>query len=718
MGIFCNRIPVKVISHVDVLITRRASYLLWRHNPMRCGKLKKKVRVSTLREEEKGKEIQMESEPSYKVNTFAKEEIDVNKNINVNIFRNENDRSSAYDEGMCIYNILQDIEIKYVKKIPVYNQKLANVKIEKGKNKIKLIQHRNNNDGGYLDDSLIYKDTRYDLPFILNYYPDDMFILCFDGVITLSKQEKIVIAFLTFLKIFKQSFKFNDIHILNFPLYEFIKSRTYLFGDCSDTDTSNLRNDPFILLKIIPKFIYTRLLYIYKYIKRNEDIVIMIKYIYDEIDAICRKYNYDINEMIHICNEKNVMAHRLQRLKGGTNMLNGEGNYEVVRDLTEGTFDPSILLKYKSIENFSNVFPSFRVDFENFYLNNTYLKLYKKYKVHSQDVANEFDKMRSLLMEREKEAYKNLVRYRYVCNSLSEKEKKNHETFNHTCIDIINYNINIFKKPIYVISSVEKGDFIMYTLNLFGLNIKHANDRHLLRIFGRDALSPTNNKRASGGTVFSSLSRYLQATWQRKGHAMKKDGQQTSSQDTPQDTPQKEEQADGRAAGQGDLLHDPYNLDVHYLQHLEKTKRKDYYLCRNPHYISILKDKCDLVDAIVKTYHQGKEMIHVVDQKYEDLNAMNNDSRFNKLVRLYFCEWGHNTYCDKFKAICNDKIKSFSKSFKLLFLCCTLQNSSRREHTHGKGIPLDVYSKFMLKYYLKHNMVEKKSAIDAHGESD
>nr|SPJ13281.1 conserved Plasmodium protein, unknown function [Plasmodium sp. DRC-Itaito] len=76
--------------------------------------------------------------------------------------------------------------------------------------------------------------------------------------------------------------------------------------------------------------------------------------------------------------------------------------------------------------------------------------------------------------------------------------------------------------------------------------------------------------------------------------------------------------------------------------------------------MNILKEKCDLINIIIKSFHQDTNtMIHIVDHKYDDLNALSNDSRIHKNIRLYFCEWGYNTYEEKQKAIFHDKIKTF-----------------------------------------------------------
>ncbi|SBT87390.1 conserved Plasmodium protein, unknown function [Plasmodium malariae] len=729
------------------------------YSVIRCEK-EKKDRGSNGKAEEEGLSI----------NKFEKEDIKVNKNLNVNIFRSENEQEeSAYDKGLCIYNILKDIEIKDVKKVPIFNENLTNVKVEKKEDTINLIQ--TNHKDKYLKNHLIYKDTNYKLPYMLNYYPDDMFIFNFDGVINLNKQEKIIVSFFTFLKIFNQSLTFNGKRVSNLALYDFMEKRKYLFesmegssmqrevvpnhldsapNHCCDTVKGE---DPFILLKLMPKFMYTRLLYIYKYLKRNEDIVIAIKYIYEEINNICIKYNYDINEIIRMCEEKNTMAMKLNRLRdlektmqiptdcGASDHTDVDTNvntnvdvnvYEITKELTEGTFNPNVLYKYKHIENLANVFPSFRFDFEDFYTSNFYLKLYDRYKVNAEDVLTQFDIMRSLLMKKEKEAYTNLLKYRYVCNNLTDEEKKRHETFNLCCIDIINNNINVYKKPIYIISSVEDSSFIRYTLQSFGLNIVEPDDEHLLRIFGKDSLNVNHEQERTNteNSILSSLKKLVKSKYFSGGGKQKKRGRKNEdrvekaddeAEDKAED--EAEDEADDKAEDEDvavcqstsvllpddnsentDYLFDPYCPDIGYLNHVKKTQKRDYFFRKNPHYMNMLRQKCNLVNTIIEKYHDDN-IIHILDHKYDDLNALNNDKRFNKKVRLYFCEWGYNTYEEKLKAIYNDKIKTFSQSFKLLFLCCTYQNSSRREHTHGKGIPMDFYAKYMHKYFLKNNLI-------------
>ncbi|CRG98874.1 conserved Plasmodium protein, unknown function [Plasmodium relictum] len=702
----------------DILLSKSIrNTILFLCNQKKFCQNKWKRKYYTLNNNEK-KEDKLENE-NFQINEFEREEIKINKSLNVNIFRDENE-SSAYDKGLSFYNLLKDIEIKDVKKIPAFNQNLANISIEKKNDTIKLHQK---NDKSHLENSLIYKNTNYDLPYILNYYPDDIFIFNFDGVINLNKQEKIVVAFLTFIKIFNQEFLFNNKRIINLPLYDFIKEKNYLFnnnGSSSDSDSNNNTNnnnntvDTFILLKLIPKFIYTRLLYIYKYLRNNEDIVIAIKYIYDQINDICIKYNYDINEMMNICCEKNVLEKKLKKIerrkfnkkysiennksndynrtinedtyKGGSfNNSDNSDNikiYDITEELTEGTFNPYVIYKYKNIENFPNIFPSFRIDFEDFYLNNTYLKLYEKYKINMNYVKDEFNNIRNLLIKNDKESYENLMKYRYVCVNLNEEERKNHETFNFCCIDIINNNINVFKKPIYIISTIENTNFIKYTLQLFGLNILEKENEHLLRIFGNDTNNSEEEENDENNILFN-LKNYLKNKYFTKNSEEKKD----------------------------DYIHDSYNLDINYLKYFKKTKKKDYYYNKNIHYMNMLKKKCDLVNYIIEKYYDDNS-IHVIDHKYDDLNALNNDSRINKKIKLYFCEWGYSTYEEKLKAIFNDKIKTFSQTFKLIYLCCTLQNSPRREYTHGKGISQDFYSKFMYKYCLKNNIISETDPFD------
>ncbi|GAW79697.1 hypothetical protein, conserved [Plasmodium gonderi] len=692
------------------------------------------------------------------IHKFEGENVKINSNMNINIFRSKNDTSSAYDEGMCIYSFLKDIEIKDLKKVPSFNPELADVQIEKKNDYIKLKKIRKNS---YLENPLIYKDTKYELPYILNYFPDDMFIFNFDGVINMNKQEKIVVAFLTFLRIFqvnisKQKFAnsenyinflFNNKPIEGLPLYDFLKSRKYLLLDGERNKPHEHNEDPFILLKLIPKFLYARLLHIYKYLKNNEDLVISIKYIYDEIDAICTKYNYDINQMIRICKNKNIMQAKLQSISNsvtqmrnsrekneqygsgrngkddegpkeelwkkthGTAHLQEEGKepdnethlniYELVKELTEGTFNPSIIMKYKRIENFPNIFPSFQNDFEDFYKKKMNLKLYERYRVNPKDIQSEFEKIRKLLMENENNAYVNLMKYRYAFKELNEQERKNHETFNFCAVDLINHNINVFKKPIYIISTVENTDFIDYTLKLYGVEFVRKEDQQLLRIFGKDFLqnrdNPTYEKKSN--TIVSNLKRLFKSPYFSR----------TGREDDLSRTSQSEEE---QQLLPDDYLHDEYNIDLNYLKYREKTKKNDYNFVTHSYYMNILKEKCDMINFIISQYHQKDDVqIHIIDQKYEDLNALNNDTRFNKKVRLYFCEWGYNSYADRLKAIHNDRIKSFSESFKLVFLCCTHQNSPRREHTHGRGIPLDIYSKFMLKFFLKKGIITKTSDV-------
>ncbi|KEG00863.1 conserved Plasmodium protein, unknown function [Plasmodium vinckei vinckei] len=640
---------------------------------------------------------------TYEIKKFEPENIQVNKNLNINIFKNQEDDSNIYNEGMCIYNILKDIEIKDVKKVPSYDPELTNVKVEQSENgETKLVSDNSQNEK-YLENSLIYSDKNYDIPNVLNYYPDDMFIFNFDGVINMNKQEKIVVAFITFIKLFKCQFLFNKKQISNLPLYKFIThDKTYLFNDyAKPNQTINNENDDlFILLKIIPKFFYTRLLYIFKYIKRNQDLVIAIKYIYDNINDICTKYNYDINQLISMSKSSNAIGSKLEKfMKNKSNNINTETNehepasemeesedlaYQLAKDLTNNTFNPNNIVKYKRIENLSNIFPSFRVEFENFYINNKYLELYKKYNIKYEQISTEFNKIRNLLINNENKAYTNLLKYRYPINNLNEQDKKYHETWNVTAIDIINNNINKYGKPIYIISTVEDSDFIKYTLNQFGVHIKDEKNNHLLRVYGKNSLN--ENKEDSGLVILRKLGKLIKST-------------------NTQNVNNKNSQE------QIDYIYDPYNMDINYYKYFKKTGKKNYYLNKNSDYNMILKNKCNLVYNIINTYHTNN-MIHIIDDKYEDLNALNNDIRFNNKVKLYFCEWGYNTYNDKLKSILNDKIKTFSETFKLIFLCCTYQNSPRRKHTHGKGIPLDFYSKFMHKYCLKNNLVTEQPIDD------
>lgn len=163
-----------------------------------------------------------------------------------------------------------------------------------------------------------------------------------------------------------------------------------------------------------------------------------------------------------------------------------------------------------------------------------------------------------------------------------------------------------------------------------------------------------------------------------------------------------------------DYIYDKYNIDINYLNYFNKTKQKDYYFKNNMNYMNILKEKCDLINIIIKSFHEDtNSMIHIVDHKYDDLNALSNDSRISKNIRLYFCEWGYNTFEEKQKALFHDKIKTFQMSYKLIFLSCTLQNSPRRKHTHGKGLETDFYSKFMHKYCLQNNLLSK---VDMYNE--
>ncbi|SOV13566.1 conserved Plasmodium protein, unknown function [Plasmodium gaboni] len=698
--------------------------------------------------------VQNGDEENLRITNFEKEDIKINKHLNVNIFRTEKN-TSIYDEGLCIYNILKDIEIKDVKKVPCFDPNLADITIEHGnnnnnnnnssdnnvgRNKNESGDHiyrlRQNKKSSYLENSLIYKDTNYELPYVLNYYPDDMFIFNFDGVINLNKQEKIVVAFLTFLKIFKQPFVFNNKKINNLMLYDFIeKDANHIFQDNDQkdqkNDSSKLSNnnnvntynewdggkDPFILHKLMPKFFYTRLLHIYKYLKRNEDLVIAIKYIYDEINNVCIKYNYNINDLIALSNEKNVLAKKLNEIKNSKSVtyeneeydnnikinknINKENinnnnnnncdhinNYELTKELTMGTFNPNILYKYKNIENLFNIFPCFRAEFEDFYINNIYLKLYEKYKLDSKYVHNEFNKIRNNLMSTYKNAYLNLIKYRYICNDLNDEERKKHETFNFTCIDIINHNINIFKKPIYIMSTTENYDFIKYTLNVFGLHIERQENHNLLRIFGYDTLYPSDSNHSNKyNKIITQLRNLFKTDYFNKQH--------------------KQNEKD-------DYIYDKYNIDINYLNYFNKTQKKDYYFKNNLNYMNILKEKCDIINIIIKSFHDdNNSMIHIVDHKYDDLNALSNDSRIHKKIKLYFCEWGYNTYEEKQKAIFHDKIKTFQMSYKLIFLACTLQNSPRRKHTHGKGLETDFYSKFMHKYCLQNGLLSK---VDMYNE--
>nr|SPJ13282.1 conserved Plasmodium protein, unknown function [Plasmodium sp. DRC-Itaito] len=144
--------------------------------------------------------------------------------------------------------------------------------------------------------------------------------------------------------------------------------------------------------------------------------------------------------------------------------------------------------KYMNTENIINN----NINCNNILYKYIYLKLYEKYKLDYKFVHNEFNKIRNNLMNTHKNAYLNLLKYRYICNNLNDDERKNHETFNFTCIDIINHNINIFKKPIYIMSTTENYDFIKYTLNIFGLHIEKPEDHNLLRIFGYDTLYPSD----------------------------------------------------------------------------------------------------------------------------------------------------------------------------------------------------------------------------------
>ncbi|ANQ06942.1 Uncharacterized protein PCOAH_00010920 [Plasmodium coatneyi] len=659
------------------------------------------------------------NEQSLKINKFEPEEVKINSNLNVNIFRTTNDTTSAYDEGICIYNLLKDIEVKDVKRMPSFSQKLANVHLQKEKDYIKL--NRGKEKDAHLENPLIYRDTNYQLPYVLNYYPDDMFIFNFDGVINMNKQEKIVVAFLTFLRLFQRQsgrgvskgypcLLFNGKPIEGLPLCNFIQSRSYLFTDGDpNSNVPPQSDDPFILLKLIPKFLYSRFLYLYKFLKTTEDLVIAVKYVYDEVDEICTKYRYDINEMLRICREKNVMQAKLEKvseclqgnLKHPSGVLPPNGTlppsidqspqghiYDLVKELTKGTFNPSMMSKYKKIENFANVFPSFHNDFENFYKKKINLKLYQRYKVDPKWVRTEFEKTRKLLKQHEEDAYIHLMQYRYPCEALTEQERENHRTFNLCAVDLINHNINVFKKPMYVVSTMEDGDYIEYTLKLFGVNIADERNTHLLRIFGKDYLRKGEDNPSDGdaNSVMNNLKKLFKSPYFAK-----------------RGSPPKE----GRQENQDDYLYDPYNIDLEYLKHQEKTKKKDYHLLNHRYYLDLLKEKCNLINYVIEKYHQDDVTIHIIDHKYEDLNAMCNDSRFSQKVRLYLCEWGYNSYADRVKALHNDRVKSFSQSFKLVVLCCTPQDTPRREHTHGKGLPTDFYTKFMLKYFLKKGLLNR-----------
>ncbi|CAA9990186.1 conserved Plasmodium protein, unknown function [Plasmodium knowlesi strain H] len=653
-----------------------------------------------------------------RINKFEAQEVKINSNLNVNVFRNTNDTTSAYDDGICIYNLLKDIEVKDVKRIPTFSEKLANVHIEKEKDYIKL--KKGEEKGTHLDNPLIYRDTNYELPYVLNYYPDDMFIFNFDGVINMNKQEQIVVAFLTFLRLFQRNGRggvskgyptllLNGKPIDGLPLYNFIQSRKYLFAEGDENIVPPQSDDPFILLKLIPKFLYSRFLYLYKFIKTTEDLVIGIKYVFDEIDAICTKYSYDINEMLRICREKNVMQTNLEKLsayyheqnfKQPSAVVSTKGSltpsninqptplhiYNLVKELTKGTFNPSIIRKYKKIENFANVFPSFHNDFNNFYKKKMNLELYQRYKVDPKWVRTEFERTRKLLSKHDKDAYINLMQYRYPCEMLSEEERQNHMTFNFCAVDLINHNINVFKKPIYVVSTMEDGDYIEYTLKLFGVNIANKENSHLLRIFGKDYLRKEEDCPPDGdsNSVMNNLKKLFKSPYFAKRESPKKGERQGDTQD--------------------DYLYDPYNVDLEYLKYQEKKKKRDYNFINHRYYLDMLKEKCNLINFVIEKYHRGDETIHIIDHKYEDLNAMCNDSRFSQKVRLYFCEWGYNSYADRLKALYNDRVKSFSQSFKLVFLCCTLQDNPRREHTHGRGLPTDFYTKFMLKYFHKKGL--------------
>ncbi|EUD67033.1 hypothetical protein C922_02617 [Plasmodium inui San Antonio 1] len=677
-------------------------------------------------------------EQSLKINQFEAEEVKINSNLNVNIFRSSSDTTSAYDEGICIYNLLKDIEVKDVKRMPIFDQKLANVHLEKEKDYIKL--NRGGEKDTYLENPLIYKDTNYQLPYILNYYPDDMYIFNFDGVINMNKQEKIVVAFLTFLRLFQRKFVggrdtwkgyhpsllFNGKPIDGLALYNFVQSRSYLFTEGEPISVVPPQSDdPFILLKLIPKFLYSRFLYLYKFVKTTEDLVISIKYVFDEIDAICTKHNYDINEMLRICREKNVMQEKLQQV---SEYLHGEEKkekleeaiskqplmgaaspdgtlttshmeqraqqhiYNLVKEFTKGTFNPSKITKYKKIENLVNVFPSFHYDFDDFYKKKMNLKLYQRYGVDPKWVRTEFERTRRLLLTYEEDAYTHLMQYRYPCEALSEEERQNHRTFNLCAVDVINHNINVFKKPIYVVSTMENADYIEYTLKLFGVNISNKEDSHLLRIFGKDYLKKEEDSLGEGDSnpVIANLKKLFKSPYFAGKEASPKGGQQGDLQD--------------------DYLYDPYNVDLEYLKHQEKTKKRDYHFLNHRYYLDILRKKCDLINFVIERYHRDDVSIHIIDHKYEDLNAMCNDSRFSKKVRLYLCEWGYNSYADRLKAVHNDRVKSFSKSFKLVCLCWTPQDSPRREHTHGRGLPTDFYTKFMLKYLVRKGLLTRTEA--------
>ncbi|KJP89593.1 hypothetical protein AK88_00804 [Plasmodium fragile] len=677
------------------------------------------------------------NEQNLTINKFEPQDVKINSNLNINIFRTTNDTTSAYDEGICIYNLLKDIEVKDVKRVPAFNPKLANVHLHKEKDYIKL--SRGEETGALLDNPLIYKNTNYQLPYILNYYPDDMFIFNFEGVINMNKQEKIVVAFLTFLRLFQRQPKgsssqgypcllFNGKPIEGLPLYTFVRSRNYLFKEGETSSEQPPHNDdPFILLKLIPKFLYSRFLYLYKFLKTTEDLVMAIKYVFDQVDAICTKHNYDINEMLRICEEKNVMRKRLHKVghyvhddkkdfKQAHSKQPVEGAppkenitpanvdqrderdqrdqlhiYNLVKEFTKGTFNPCVITKYKKIENFTNVFPSFHNDFDNFYKKKMNLKLYERYKVDPTWVRTQFEQTRKLLMQCETDAYNHLMQYRYPCETLSEEERQNHRTFNFCAVDLINHHINVFKKPMYVVSTMEGTDYIEYTLKLFGVNIANEGDSHLLRIFGKDYMQKRKQSVGEGdsNSVMKNLKRLLKSPYFGGRQAsLLKNGLQGGAPD--------------------DYLYDPYNVDLEYLKYEQKTKKRDYHFLNHRYYLDMLKEKCNLINFVIENHHRGDESIHIIDHKYEDLNAMCNDSRFSQKVRLYLCEWGYNSYADRLKAVHNDRVKSFSQSFKLVFLCCTPQDSPRREHTHGRGLPTDFYTKFMLKYFLKKGLLSGK----------
>ncbi|KMZ94474.1 hypothetical protein PVMG_01832 [Plasmodium vivax Mauritania I] len=727
------------------------------------------------------------AEPNLRINKFDAQEVKINSSLNVNVFRSDSDTTSAYDEGICIYNILKDIEVKDVKRVPRFNQKLANVHLQKERDCLKLSRGRE--EDAHLDSPLIYKDTNYQLPYVLNYYPDDMFILNFDGVISMNKQEQIVVAFLTFLRLFQMrsggstpqgypSLLFNGNPIEGLPLYNFFQSRSYLFTEGETSSVPPPSDDPFILLKLIPKFLYSRFLYLYKYLKSLEDLVVAIKYVYDEVDSICTKHRYDVNEMLRICRERNGMQARLEEVRGylhradlkqphqgelkqpeeeATTQTHLETRtqlhiYNLVKELTKGTFNPSVICPYKKMENFQNVFPSFHHDFDDFYKKKMNLKLYQRYRVDPKWVRTQFERTRELLKRHEADAYTHLMQYRYPCGELTQQERQNHRTFNFCAVDLINHNINVFKKPVYIVSTMESGGYIEETLKLFGVDVANEGDAHLLRIFGRDYLRRGGGSKKLAGvgggskklagvgggskklagvggdskkfagvggdsqksavvgevstnedpsnSVMANLRRLFNSPYFAKG--ARRGGHEGS--------PHGGGEGSIAASPQDDYLYDPYNVDLDYLKHREKTNKRDYHFVHHGYYLHLLREKCNLINHIIEEYHRGEEPIHVIDQKYEDLNAMCNDSRFGQKVRLYLCEWGYNSYADRLKAIHNDRVKSFSQSFKLVFLCCTPLDSPRREHTHGRGLPADFYTKFMLKYLLRKGLLTRAEA--------